>query len=581
MTVYRNVMPDDLPQDLLSKFQVLEMSGDWLKTVEDQVATTLRPTTMSLPRILKRGFDFLKEGNNKKADYQFETMLNTDDASNTAYAMAYVGKLMISINVKSLEELSALNEPFDEQYYYKKALNEGCLSTTQMLEGCNRRIKERKEYNRKLEIYDDAECIMKGAKKEEDYRKAANAFVKILDFKDSPKLHADCLEKAEACRKNDIYQSAMALMNQKTIEGYSSAIEIFNKIPEWNDSLERAEECRKTIEVMRVEFYAKGKNAMMRAKTQEDFIKASDFFNETKGYQEAKFLSEYTRKAANNAKKHDDLEALIGDMLNGSEATYRIIFEYLRKHPRWKNAETLERFLDWGLVYSNLLKRLEKYMNVRPGDIIQFGKYHQGANGEVAPIEWLVLDKQKNSLLLISRYVLDAKPYNEEYVETTWEECSLRKWLNEDFYQIAFDNEERILMAKTNVMAERNPEYDTNPGEDKEGNMFLPSIQEIRRYFGNRKERMCKPTEYARVRLIEGYKRFYDGIKSADKKELRSVEEFTEMMKLSIMWWLRSRGNNGLLASYVNDDGRIAASGYGVGNDVFGVRPALRIILNP
>ena len=151
-------------------------------------------------------------------------------------------------------------------------------------------------------------------------------------------------------------------------------------------------------------------------------------------------------------------------------------------------------------------------------DIVQFGKYPQGSKGEIAPIEWLVLDKQKNSLLLISRYGLEIKPYNDESKNITWAECSLRKWLNDDFYQNAFNNEQRILIAKTNVMAERNPEYDTNPGEDAADHMFLLNIQEVRRFFKNEKERLCKPTKYAKIK--QDYNICRDIIDSDYKKSI-------------------------------------------------------------
>ena len=48
----------------------------------------------------------------------------------------------------------------------------------------------------------------------------------------------------------------------------------------------------------------------------------------------------------------------------------------------------------------------------QPGDYVIMGTYPQGENGEVEPIEWLVLDVQDGNVLLISRYGLDAKPYN-------------------------------------------------------------------------------------------------------------------------------------------------------------------------
>ena len=66
---------------------------------------------------------------------------------------------------------------------------------------------------------------------------------------------------------------------------------------------------------------------------------------------------------------------------------------------------------------------------MKKGDIIKFGKYPQDRNGSKSPIEWLVLDVKGNEALLISRYGLDCKPYDQKFTDTTWEDCDLRKWL--------------------------------------------------------------------------------------------------------------------------------------------------------
>ena len=62
------------------------------------------------------------------------------------------------------------------------------------------------------------------------------------------------------------------------------------------------------------------------------------------------------------------------------------------------------------------------------GSYIYFGEYEQDneiSTGKEA-IEWLVLDKQEDKMLVISRYGLDCQPYHTEYEEITWETCSLR-----------------------------------------------------------------------------------------------------------------------------------------------------------
>lgn len=79
---------------------------------------------------------------------------------------------------------------------------------------------------------------------------------------------------------------------------------------------------------------------------------------------------------------------------------------------------------------------------VNAGDIVKFGKYYQSSSKQKDAIEWIVLAQKEDTVLLLSKYILDAKPFNEELVDVTWETCSLRKWLNGDFLKEAFSESE-------------------------------------------------------------------------------------------------------------------------------------------
>ncbi|MBQ7529976.1 serine/threonine protein kinase, partial [bacterium] len=83
----------------------------------------------------------------------------------------------------------------------------------------------------------------------------------------------------------------------------------------------------------------------------------------------------------------------------------------------------------------------------RVGDRFEFGRYPQGPNGEVRPITWRVLRRDSDGLLVIAEMGLDAKPYNEEEVGViTWSDCTLRRWLNSEFYEKAFNQQEQFLI---------------------------------------------------------------------------------------------------------------------------------------
>ena len=137
---------------------------------------------------------------------------------------------------------------------------------------------------------------------------------------------------------------------------------------------------------------------------------------------------------------------------------------------------------------------------MKVGNIVKFGQYPQGAGSDAQKqsIEWLVLDVQKgNGLgmpgrsLLISRYALDAKEYNEDYEDVTWETCTLRRWLNQDFLKTAFtlEEEKRILTVESSLP------------DNTEDQVFLLSLFEAVEYFKDDDERICIQTEYALAKV--------------------------------------------------------------------------------
>lgn len=104
--------------------------------------------------------------------------------------------------------------------------------------------------------------------------------------------------------------------------------------------------------------------------------------------------------------------------------------------------------------------------SLQSGDLINFGSYEQDndfANGREL-IEWIILSVEKDRALLISRYALDTKPYNDEYNNVTWRTSTLRKWLNNDFFNEAFTAEEKDFIAEIENKNPKNPSSGTRGG---------------------------------------------------------------------------------------------------------------------
>jgi hypothetical protein len=209
------------------------------------------------------------------------------------------------------------------------------------------------------------------------------------------------------------------------------------------------------------------------------------------------------------------------------------------------------------------------------GDVLTFGTYEQDnntANGK-EPIEWIILDKREDgSLVLMSKYALDAKPYNTKDTDVTWETCTLRKWLNEDFCNAAFSAAEQAKIVPVMLENEDNPDpyYDTKGGNDTEDRVWLLSINEVTNrftsdkvysYFTDDTSRMCAPTKYAVAQGAE-----QDG------------SAYTVDGEGACWWWLRSPGGDSRTAAFVNVDGYVYDGGFSVSNNVNSVRPVVVVL---
>ncbi|MBQ0027584.1 MAG: serine/threonine protein kinase [Lachnospiraceae bacterium] len=198
------------------------------------------------------------------------------------------------------------------------------------------------------------------------------------------------------------------------------------------------------------------------------------------------------------------------------------------------------------------------------GDTITFGRYEQdnNFNNGKEDIEWIIVDKNEDSILLVSKYALVCERYNSIYENQPWDMSSIRSWLNSEFVYETFDNKEMSMIRTTRVVAEMNPQYSTFPGGDTEDMVFLLSINEVNRYFISDELRKCAPTAYAVAQ----------GAYVSSSKTLEG--------EATCWWWLRTPGDGFKDAANVNGNGVIRYGGYGVSPIDGCVRPALWIYSN-
>ena len=179
------------------------------------------------------------------------------------------------------------------------------------------------------------------------------------------------------------------------------------------------------------------------------------------------------------------------------------------------------------------------------GDTIFFGATDQdndSTNG-LEPIEWLIIDKDGEQYLLISKYALVSLQYNKVAEDTSWANCSLRYWLNNDFLNDSFSTEEL-----NNISTVKSPLSDK---------VFVLSIDEATQYFTTASARRASATKTA---IAQG-----------------SYQE-----NGICGWWLRDMGDTNRIAARVNKYGEIVtydSTEGGVERTDYSVRPAIWITI--
>ena len=159
---------------------------------------------------------------------------------------------------------------------------------------------------------------------------------------------------------------------------------------------------------------------------------------------------------------------------------------------------TLNGFRSWLEGNSRYLGQVDQET-----EIDTFGSYEQdGSTGNgKEPIEWLVLDRDGDKALLLSKYALDYQsfmPFYEPVTEPyTWESCSLRRWLNSTFLNAAFDSSERQRLLTTTVITSPGSLHRENGPITTEDRVFLLSNTEVYAYFANEAATAAEYTAYA------------------------------------------------------------------------------------
>lgn len=374
--------------------------------------------------------------------------------------------------------------------------------------------------------YNDAIALMNEGK----YEEAIAAFEALDGYRDSDSRINECKTVILDSKYND----AVALMDAGK---YEEAITAFEALDGHRDSDSKTKECETAI----LDSKYNDAVALMDTGKYEEAISAFETFS---GYKDSTVKINECNAAIIESKYNDAIALMdAGNIVKAYEALV-----------------ALEGYKDSTDKASSIYVKY-KLKTAKAGDYVFFGAYEQDNNvsNEKEAIEWLVLEVKDGKALVISKYALDCKPYNTSYTDVTWETCTLRKWLNNDFINSAFSVDESAMIPTVTVSADKNPRYNLSisPGNATQDQVFLLSITDAGRYFYFDSKRPCKPTDYA---VANG--------------------AYVDSNSGNCHWWLRTPGGYQSNAACVVSNGLIPKWGDPVYDVNIAVRPALWIDLS-
>lgn len=280
-------------------------------------------------------------------------------------------------------------------------------------------------YAKAVKMMEADGLIVQFAYKRENYLKAAEMFKEVGDYQDAAELEKKCRELAEQTREDEKeyrYQLAMTQEEDaKSAKGYEKAAKMFRSISEYKDSETQWKKC---------------------------------LYNALK------------------LKKKRIWKWIVGLCICGIIVAMGICFFESSKWDSLKR-EYLKRIVVDSETSSDDAMALNEAM---VGNLVDFGNY-----------KWYVLENGDGWIKLIVAQAENHEefrhtPFNSIQESVTWEDSSLRNWLNGEFLTENFSEEEQSKIMTTTVKNSKNHVYNTFSGDDTQDKVWILSTAEAVQY---------------------------------------------------------------------------------------------------
>lgn len=209
---------------------------------------------------------------------------------------------------------------------------------------------------------------------------------------------------------------------------------------------------------------------------------------------------------------------------------------------------------------SNISPNGTSNLNVGSNEPMEFDTIEFGG------ITWRILDERDGQKLLLSEYVLEERAFHGRFVSITWADSNLRRWLNDEFYN-KFAEDERARIAETHVLNNDNQWFGTPGGQDTTDKIFLLSLEEVVRYFGDSGQ-LTTSRDHPYLGMWWGFEDEFSDLRIAHRLNGEH----------STWWLLRSPGITSDYVAHICISGLVGMDGF-MANEAAGVRPAMWIYL--
>ena len=380
-------------------------------------------TSVSIAPLLKRAFMFLEDEEFERADQCFEQILNQDPEN----AEAYLGKLMVELEVTKREQLGELDYLFDDDKNFKKAIRFA----------------------------------------DEDLKNELNGYINSVSTN---------IELAEQKKKEEekekIYQQAKSKMASKYSYSLVTAYELFKTIADYKDTSEQITICEKQIEILKAE------EKKTRFKDKMLAILASFallvFI----------FLTLLFTLIIPNIKYNKAIDLMESGEYSEAMDIFKDLDDFKDSKARYEEISQIQKEIS----QIQSIKHVKIGDTFTFGKYEQDGSYNNAKEGiewialDIKDGRMLVISKYELDHKLYSTYQNNS---------ANWETSYMRNWLNYTFYDYAFSSDEQALIQTTTVTADKNPYTTTDPGNDTQDKIFLLSVTEVEKYFTSDDARKC------------------------------------------------------------------------------------------